>query len=104
MFCSHLAIIAMLSILSASTFALDPKLAPDKQTKVEAAIARFMAANQIPGVSVAIVENNAFEWAAGFGMADLENYVPATLPDSLSPRIHFKTDHSHRHHAAVATA
>lgn len=78
MFCSQLATIALLSVLSARTFALDPKLAADKQTKVEAAIARFMAANQIPGVSVAIVENNAFEWAAGFGMADLENYVPAT--------------------------
>ena len=41
-----------------------------------------MAANHIPGVSVAIVENNSFEWSAGFGMADLENSVPAT-PQTL---------------------
>jgi serine beta-lactamase-like protein LACTB, mitochondrial len=56
----------------------EPKLAPEKQTKLEAAIARFMAAKQTPGVSVAVVENNAHEWSAGFGMADLENFVPAT--------------------------
>ncbi len=37
-----------------------------------------MAANRIPGVSVAVVENNVCEWSAGFGMADLENSVPAT--------------------------
>ncbi len=37
-----------------------------------------MAANSIPGVSVAVVENGAEEWSAGFGSADLENSVPAT--------------------------
>lgn len=37
-----------------------------------------MAANSIPGVSVAVVENGAVEWTAGFGSADLENSVPAT--------------------------
>ena len=37
-----------------------------------------MAANSIPGVSVALVENGAVEWSAGFGSADLENFVPAT--------------------------
>jgi serine beta-lactamase-like protein LACTB len=37
-----------------------------------------MAANSIPGVSVAVVENGAVEWSAGFGTADLENFVPAT--------------------------
>jgi serine beta-lactamase-like protein LACTB, mitochondrial len=76
---TRLAILAILSLLfSASAFAQDPKLAPEKQTKLEAAIARFMAANTIPGVSVAVVENNTYEWSAGFGMADLENFVPAT--------------------------
>ena len=38
----RLAILAILSLLfSASAFAQDPKLAPEKQTKLEAAIARF---------------------------------------------------------------
>src|SRR4029077_11121285 len=31
-----------------------------------------------PGLSVAVVQNGEFVWSAGFGMADLENSVPAT--------------------------
>jgi len=54
------------------------QLSPDKQKQLETAVSRFMAANIIPGVSVAVVENGAYEWSAGFGMADLENFVPAT--------------------------
>jgi len=74
-----IAVVALYCILlSPSTVAQDTKLAPEKQTKLEVAIARFMAANSIPGVSVAVVENNIYEWSAGFGMADLENFVPAT--------------------------
>ncbi|MBI3476190.1 MAG: beta-lactamase family protein [Acidobacteria bacterium] len=65
-------------LFSIGAFAQDAKLAPDQQAKLEAIIAHFMAANQIPGVSVSVVENNTYEWSAGFGMADLENSVPAT--------------------------
>jgi len=50
----------------------------EKRIQLETAISRFMAANSIPGISVAIVENGAEEWSAGFGSADLENFVPAT--------------------------
>jgi len=38
-----------------------------------------MAANNIPGLSVAVVQNGEFVWSGGFGMADLENSVPATV-------------------------
>jgi len=76
---ARIARLVILGVLfSISAFAQDAKLAPDKQAKLEAIIARFMAANQIPGVSVGVVENNTYEWSAGFGMADLENFVPAT--------------------------
>jgi len=76
---SRLTSFALLSVLlCASAFAQDAKITPEKQTKLEAGIAHFMAANSIPGVSVAVVENNTYEWSAGFGMADLENFVPAT--------------------------
>jgi len=54
------------------------QFAPAKRAQLEAAISRFMAANSVPGVSVAVVENGAEEWSAGFGSADLENFVPAT--------------------------
>jgi CubicO group peptidase (beta-lactamase class C family) len=37
-----------------------------------------MAKNNLPGASIGVVENGAYEWAKGFGMADLENSVPVT--------------------------
>jgi len=51
---------------------------PDKQATIERAVSKFMAAGKVPGVSVAVVQNGAFVWSQGFGMADLENSVPAT--------------------------
>ena len=51
---------------------------PAKTAQMEDSISRFMAANSIPGVSVAVVENGVEEWSTGFGSADLENFVPAT--------------------------
>ena len=37
-----------------------------------------MAANSVPGISVAVVLDGELVWSQGFGMADLENFVPAT--------------------------
>jgi len=64
--------------LPAPAVAQPRQIAPEKRFQLEATIARFMAANSIPGVSVAVVANGAAAWAAGFGAADLENFVPAT--------------------------
>lgn len=49
-----------------------------KHGLIEAAVKKFMETNGLPGISVAIVEDGAYEWSSGFGMADLENLVPAT--------------------------
>lgn len=71
----------LLTLLFASSNTLcaeEAKLATGKQSQIEAAISKFIAANSAPGVSAAVVENGAFVWSAGFGMADLENFVPAT--------------------------
>src|SRR6201993_1092129 len=57
--------------------ARDQALSPEKQAQIEAAITKFMASTHVPGVSVAVVEDGKYEWAAGFGFADLENNVPA---------------------------
>ncbi len=65
-------------VLPLTAFPQAVTIAPAKRAQLEAEIARFMAANSIPGVSVAVVENGAEEWSAGFGSADLENAVPAT--------------------------
>jgi serine beta-lactamase-like protein LACTB, mitochondrial len=58
--------------------ARDQALSPEKQAQIAAAITKFMASTHVPGVSVAIVEDGKYEWAAGFGFADLENNVPAS--------------------------
>src|ERR1700678_992814 len=65
-------------VLAATSVAQSSQIAPAERAQLEAAIARFMAANSTPGVSVAVVENGAEEWSAGFGSADLESAVPAT--------------------------
>ena len=58
--------------------AQQPLLSADKRTQIEAAVAKFMSSTHVPGVSVAVVENGQYEWASGFGFADLENNVPAS--------------------------
>ena len=58
--------------------AQESKLSPAKQTLIEAAVAKFMATTHVPGLSVAVVENGEYEWASGFGLADVENNVPAS--------------------------
>lgn len=70
--------ITVLVVYTAASRAQEHKLAADKQAQIEAAVAKFMAATHVPGVSVAVVENGEYEWSAGFGFADLENNAPAT--------------------------
>jgi CubicO group peptidase (beta-lactamase class C family) len=60
------------------TSAQTGKPSAEKQAKIETAISKSMAASKVPGISAAVVENGEFVWSAGFGMADLENFVPAT--------------------------
>src|SRR4051812_38792929 len=52
-------------------------LPPDKIKKVEAVISSEMSRLRIPAVSIAIVTNNQLQWSNGYGLADLENIVPA---------------------------
>jgi serine beta-lactamase-like protein LACTB len=53
-------------------------LAKEKQSQISQSVSDFMAATSVPGLSVAVVLNGQPVWSAGFGMADLENFVPAT--------------------------
>ncbi len=52
-------------------------LSTDKIAKIEAAITALMSSKHIPGLSIAIVNNNQLRWQSGYGIADLENSVPA---------------------------
>src|SRR3984957_69030 len=66
-------------LLAASCAVAQPgKLSAGKQAKIEGAISKFMADSKAPGISAAVVQDGEFVWAAGFGMADLENSVPST--------------------------
>jgi serine beta-lactamase-like protein LACTB, mitochondrial len=53
-------------------------LPQEKRLAVEKAVASFMATNSVPGLSAAVVLDGQPRWYEGFGMADLENYSPAT--------------------------
>src|SRR5262245_53402898 len=69
----------VLSLLAAGgAVAQSDKLPPELQKTLESAVSGFMAESKAPGLSVALVREGEFAWAAGFGMADLENSVSAT--------------------------
>jgi CubicO group peptidase (beta-lactamase class C family) len=53
-------------------------LPSEKRSQIEKAASSFMAANSVPGISAAVVLDGELIWSEGFGMADLENFVPAT--------------------------
>ena len=53
------------------------QLPADKIEKIEKAISAEMSRQNIPGLSVAIVTDRKLRWSNGYGLADLENYVPA---------------------------
>src|SRR5688500_6847083 len=45
---------------------------------VERLLVETMTRNRIPGLSVAIVLDGTLTWSNGYGLADIENFVPAT--------------------------
>ena len=53
-------------------------LSADKRSQIEKAVSNFMATNSVPGISAAVVQDGSLVWSEGFGLADLENFVPAT--------------------------
>jgi len=57
-------------------------IAQPKLDEVERLVKAFMALNKIPGLSIAIVADGTVQWSKGYGLADVENSVPAT-PETL---------------------
>jgi serine beta-lactamase-like protein LACTB, mitochondrial len=70
--------VALGFLVTATCTAQHSELATDKRSQIETIISRFMASTHVPGLSVAVVENGEYEWAQGYGFADLENNVPAS--------------------------
>jgi len=54
------------------------QLPTEKIKKIEQLVTAEMARNSVPGISMAIAVNGKIQWTGGFGMADLENFVPMT--------------------------
>ncbi len=66
-----------IALLTTSSWA-DQTRSPTQFTKVRDQIQRFIDNGQVPSVSVAVVQNDKLIWAEGFGLADLEQKIPAT--------------------------
>jgi serine beta-lactamase-like protein LACTB len=77
---AHLFAVVLLifSLSSVPLHAQSKSLSADKRAQIEKAASSFMAANSVPGISAAVVQDGELVWSEGFGMADLENFVPAT--------------------------
>jgi serine beta-lactamase-like protein LACTB len=71
-------LLLVISLSSTPLHAQTKSLSADKRAQIEKAASSFLAANSVPGISVAVVRDGELLWSAGFGMADLENFVPAT--------------------------
>lgn len=52
-------------------------LPADKIEKIEKALTSAMSRQNIPGLSVAVVTDQRLRWSNGYGLADLENFIPA---------------------------
>jgi serine beta-lactamase-like protein LACTB len=57
-------------------------LAPSQVARIERVITSEMSSQGIPGMSIAIATDLKLRWANGYGLADLENFVPATAETS----------------------
>lgn len=58
------------------------ELSAEKKAAVDAAVEKFMKEKRVPGLSAAIVVDHDLCYQRGYGMADVENEVPAT-PQSV---------------------
>lgn len=71
-------LIATLVLAAASAQAQRPEPLPaDKLEKIEKAISAQMSRLGIPGLSVAVVLDHKLRWSSGYGLSDIENFVPA---------------------------
>lgn len=70
------AFVVLLAMVTA-TAQTGATLPSDKIEKIEKAITAAMSRQNIPGLSVAVVTDQKLRWSNGYGLADLENYIPA---------------------------
>jgi CubicO group peptidase (beta-lactamase class C family) len=77
--CWKPAIFCLLTLICTAALPAQQKnISQEKRLAIEKAVASFMSANSVPGLSAAVVLEGEPRWSQGFGMADLENSSPAT--------------------------
>lgn len=67
-----------LAVTSSALSAQNTALSPEKRGRIESQVTRFQYAHSVPGISAAAVLDGKPVWSQGFGVADMENFVPAT--------------------------
>jgi serine beta-lactamase-like protein LACTB len=78
-------ILAILMLAASPALAASPSPSPTPTpspsalplTRIEALISAAMLAHGIPGLTVSVAMDRDVRWSNGYGMADLENFVPA---------------------------
>jgi serine beta-lactamase-like protein LACTB len=75
--CAGVALAVVLSVSHHSLAHEQSRLSNDQITRIEGLIRSELSQSQIPGLSLAIVSSDQLRYAKGFGVADLENSVPA---------------------------
>lgn len=65
-------------LIPAMAAAQTASLSAEKIRRIEQAVSSEMARSTIPAVTVAVGNSAGLRWSNGYGMADLENLVPAT--------------------------
>lgn len=63
---------------SPDVIADEPRTTPARLTRFAEVIERLRDELKIPGLSVAVLEDEALVWSQGFGLADRERAIPAT--------------------------
>src|SRR5689334_15287943 len=52
-------------------------LSAEQAARIDQAVTAFMSRLNIPGLSIAVVTDHQLRWQQGYGLADIENFVPA---------------------------
>jgi CubicO group peptidase (beta-lactamase class C family) len=55
----------------------EAQLAPEKIAAIEKIVTADMTKFGVPGMSIAVAIDNQLRWSNGYGMSDIENFVPA---------------------------
>jgi serine beta-lactamase-like protein LACTB len=68
---------ALVALSGPISRAQDTSLPASAGPKIERAVTAFMSKVNAPGVSVAVSHGPTVRWASGYGLADIEQFVPA---------------------------